>query len=222
MLCLTPTFGDDEMPVNERALHDCLRRLLPHMDTERVALTGGVALDLCVDSSRQAPRRPANDVDFVAADADAVRPSVTSDFLVSHFHLPHAGYAKFLIQLVDPVSRIRVDFFPDANGALSRAQVTDVAGVPLRVLAAQDILAHKLAMLSGASAEKPVDEKHYVDAQQLGALCGRHVPSLAASHRADTHYSRDVNARCPRCDVSQRANFPLAAKSAIFDILGYV
>src|SRR6185503_4384256 len=106
--------------------------------------------------------------------------------------------------------------------ALGRAQVTDVAGVPLHVVAVHDILAHKLALLSGASAASPVDEKHYVDAQQLAALCGRYVPPIPASHVVNAHYSRDCNARCPRCEVSQCANFSLAAKSAILDILGYV
>ena len=212
------------MPISAKALHHCLRRLLPHLDAERIALTGGIAIDLYVDHSRRdrTRRLAANDVDFVADDADAVRSSVTSDFLVSHFHLPHAGYPKFLIQLVDPVSHIRLDFFRDVLGAISRAQIADVAGVPLHVLAVRDILAHKLAILSGASAAKPVDEKHYLDAQQLAALCGRQVPPIPASHVANAHYSHDSNARCSRCEASQCASFPLAAKSAILDILGYV
>jgi hypothetical protein len=207
------------MPMSSKALHDCVRRLLPHLDAERIALTGGIAIRLHVDSSRHFAE---DDVDFVADAVDAIQPSITSDFLVSHFHLPHLGYPKFLVQLVDPATHIRADFFPDVLRALGRAQVADVTGVPLRVLEAQDILAHKLALLSGASVSKPTDEKHYLDAQQLGALCGREVPGLPASHRTRTVYSQDVDAKCLRCEVSQCESFRLAPKSAILNILGYV
>lgn len=65
--------------------------------------------------------------------------------------------------MVDPATRLRLDFFPDALRALSRTTVVDVAGVPLRVVTAQDILDHKLALLSGASVESPIDRKQYED-----------------------------------------------------------
>jgi hypothetical protein len=208
------------MAMNSEVLHNCLRRLLPHVDTGLIALTGSVAIELQVEI---APRCiAAEDIDFVANDAEAVRETVTSDFLVSHFHLPQPGYPKFLIQLVDPATRLRLDIFPDALGALNRTHVLDVAGVPLRVLKAQDILDHKLGLLSKASLANPVDEKHYVDAKRLGTICGREVPLLLASHLAGTVYSQDTKAKCPRCEVSQCAGFPLAPKSAILDILGYV
>jgi hypothetical protein len=105
---------------------------------------------------------------------------------------------------------------------LNRAPVRDVAGVALRVLRAQDILDHKLTLLAGASAASPVDDKHYVDARRLGTVCGREVLELPASHRSTTSYSRDIDAACHRCEVSQCAAFPLAPKRVIFDILGHV
>ena len=211
-------------PLHSDVLHDCLRRLVPHLDTERVALTGGVAIGLHLGVSPRGRMRrlAAGDVDFVAEDANVVRQTVTTDFLVSHFHLPQPGYPKFLVQLVDPATRLRLDFFPDALRALNRAPVRDVAGIPLRVLRAQDILDHKLTLLAGASAGSPIEEKHYVDALQLGTVCGREVPELPASHRSTTTYSQDIDAACRRCEVSQCAAFPLAPKRAIFDILGYV
>jgi len=210
--------------MNADVLHDCLRRLVPHLDTARVALTGGVAIGvhLGVTAGDRNRRVAAGDVDFVAEDARAVRETVTIDFLVSHFHLPQPGYPKFLIQLVDPATRLRLDFFPDLRRALTRAQVADVAGVALRVLEAQDILDHKLAILAGASAASPIEEKHYADARRLGTICGREVPPLPDSHLSSTTYSQDIDAACVRCEVSRCAGFPLAPKRAIFDILGYV
>jgi len=98
------------------ALHSCLRRLAPHLDLERIALTGGVAIGIRAAQHRADTTRAAaaDDIDLVAGSADAVRSSVSTDFLISHFHLPQPGYAKFLVQLGDAAARLRVDVFPDA------------------------------------------------------------------------------------------------------------
>lgn len=210
--------------MNPGALHDCLRRLMPHVDAARVALTGSLAVGMHVDAPHRDRTRAlaAEDIDFVADDPGAVRQTVTNDFLVSHFHLPQPGYPRFLIQLVDPATRLRLDFFPDTLRALVRARVVVVAGIPLQVLDAHDILDHKIALLSGASVASPVEEKHHADARRLGALCGRDVPPVSASHLAGTAYSQDIDEPCPRCQASRHADFPLAPKQAIFDLLGYV
>ena len=52
-------------------------------------------------------------MDFVASSVETVAPSVASTLLVSHFHLPHPGYPKFMVQVVDPETRLRIDVFPD-------------------------------------------------------------------------------------------------------------
>ncbi len=211
------------MAVNTEALHDCLRRLMPHVDDARIALTGGVAIGIHLRGMRGDSRHAvADDVDFVAEGVDAIRQTVTADFLVSHFHLPQPGYPKFLVQLADPATRLRLDFFTDALRAVNRAPVVDVAGVSLRMLEANDILDHKIQLLSGASETRPVDEKHHADAKRLGLLCEREVPTVSASHLVSTAHSRDLDATCLRCHVSRCAGFPLAPKRAIFDVLGYV
>ncbi|HET7463994.1 MAG TPA: hypothetical protein VFJ82_22250 [Longimicrobium sp.] len=201
-----------------------LSRLLPHLDSGRIALTGGVAVGLHLGArcGERARGLAADDVDLVASGVDAVHPGVTAGFLVSHFHLPHPGYAKFLVQLADPVTRLRVDLFPDSLHALARAAVMDVAGVPLRVLAPDDILEHKLATLAKASAAHPAEPKHFEDARRLAALCGRPVPPVPAAHLGAATYSRDVDAVCARCEASRCAAFPLAPRREILDVLGYV
>ena len=210
--------------MNPESLHKCLSRLLPHLDDMQIALTGGVAIRLHVDEVRsdRIPAFAAEDVDFVAGSVHAIHPTVTGDFLVSHYHLPHPGYAKFLVQLVDPASRLRLDFFPDTQRALSRAPVVDIGGVPIRMLGAEDILNHKIQLLSGAFAGSHVEEKHYADAKRLGARCGREVPTIPASQLVSTVYSQDLEEMCSRCETSRSAAFPLAPKAAIFDVLGYV
>jgi len=84
------------VPMNSELLHKTLSRLMPHLDADRIALTGrvaiGVHLDVtCGDRTRAVA---AEDVDFVAAHVDAVRETATREFLVSHFHVPRPGYAK--------------------------------------------------------------------------------------------------------------------------------
>jgi len=198
-----------------------IRKLLAHVDADAIALTGGCAIDRHLTGSgmtRPPSRYP--DVDFVAARQDAIHASVSSAFLVSHFHVPQPGYPKFLVQLVDPESGVRVDIFPDLAGAIARAEIADVAGVRLRVLAPDSLLAHKLVTLSKASPTRPVDTKHYRDAQMLAVLCGRDVPQLPAAHLCDDEYGTDVNA-CVRCAASANPAFPLADKRRIAELLGY-
>lgn len=210
--------------MSPQRLHASLVRLLPHLEPGRIALAGSVAAGLHLGAAcgERAPGIAADDVDFVAAGVDVVRPTVTAGFLVSHFHLPHPGYPKFLVQLADPVSRLRIDLFPDSLHALPRAAVMDVAGIALPVLRPGDILRHKLEMLAKATAAGPVEPKHLEDARRLGVLCGRVVPVVAASHLRAAEYTRDVGAVCPRCEASRSDAFPLSPKRAILDILGYV
>jgi hypothetical protein len=204
--------------------HDCLSRLIPHVEAARIALTGGMAIGVHADRLTGAPSRrlTAEDIDFVAEDVEAVRPTVARDFLISHFHLPQPGYPKFMIQIADPVTRLRVDFFPDSLGALDRAPLVSVGSVQLRVLQVHDLLAHKLALLSKASAAIPIEQKHYTDAQRLAVICGRAVPPGASSHLTETAFSQNREEVCRRCHASRCDAFPLASKRAIFDVLGYV
>jgi hypothetical protein len=210
--------------MNSDALRNCLSRLLPPVDRDRIAMTGGVAIGVHLarsygDASRGAA---AEDIDFAVESVDAIRPTVTNDFLVSHFHLPQMGYPKFMVQLVDPVTRLRLDFFPGALAVLERSATVDIAGVSVRILAPEDILDHKIHLLASASAEAPVEAKHYSDAIRLGGISQRAISRMAAPHPASRAYSRDVNATCPRCEASKRPVFPLAPKQAIFDVLGYI
>lgn len=147
---------------------------------------------------------------------------MVEDFLVSHFHLPQPGYAKFLVQLVDPVSGLRVDVFPDSLGAVLRARQREVAGVSVLVLELSAVLDHKRVLLAQASASAPVEEKHYRDARLLAALCGLPIPDRPATVLGSTVYSHDLTAVCPRCAASGDQRFPLASKRRIHDILGYV
>jgi len=207
-------------------VHLCLSRLRPHVDLARAALTGGVAIaHHAAARGRQRSRDPGavrGDVDLVAAHADAVAPSVVGPFIVSHFHRPQPGYAKFLIQLVDVASGLRVDVFSCDDNVWDDATRDVVVAGGFRVLAPERILEHKLAILAQASAERPVDEKHYRDARLLAELCACEIPERAPNVFASTVYGHDLTTRCARCDASRDPHFPLAPKPDVYEMLGYV
>jgi hypothetical protein len=209
--------------VQSERLGTCLLRLFEHTDANAVALTGSAAIDVQL-SARGLPRCRGllTDVDLVAGSPGAVAPGVTSAFLLSHYHLPHPGYQKFLVQLADPQSRLRVDIFPGSAASIDRARAFDVGGARVRVLDLDAILDHKRAILAGASEERRVDEKHYLDAVMLARICGQEVPDCPASFLRVEQYSREIDAECHRCRSSADAAFPLAPKQRILDTLGYV
>lgn len=197
---------------DETRLRQCLGRLWPHVDADAVALTGGVALGLL----RPGLRARLADVDLVVQRMDAVRPSVTRDFLVSHYHAPGPRGTRSFAQLVDPAARLRVDIFPDPAGSVPRAIRRDLAGASRLVVTAADLLAHKRALLT-----RPVDEKHWRDAVALAEMLGEPTPPVPPSLLPDV-YSTDPMRVCERCALGRSPDFPLAEKPAILDVLGYV
>ena len=74
--------------MKRETVHSCLSRLIPHIDTARIALAGGLAIGLHVDRLADAPSRclAADDIDFVAEDIEAVRPTVARDSLGRRKH----------------------------------------------------------------------------------------------------------------------------------------
>ena len=140
-------------PAPETArLLGCVSRLMPHLRLDEVAITGGVAIQLgMAEIGTEGPREAIADLDLVAGSLNAVASSIAGPFLVSHYHVAQPGVPKFMVQLVDPVSRIRVDVFPDLVGSLARARAVKVGTSQIRMLGLEDILEHKLQTISKAS-----------------------------------------------------------------------
>jgi hypothetical protein len=202
-------------------LSGTLTRFLPHVRQAEIALSGGVAIDLHLSAAGLPPTRNGiADLDFVAGNVTVVSPGVARDFLVSHYHLPQPGYPKYMVQLVDPVSRIRIDVFPDLVSSLALARRRVVAGHTLAVLDARSIMTHKLLTLASSSPHHLVDEKHQRDALVMAALLGERIGLVPPAHLTKETYGLDLSP-CRRCEASRRPEFPLASKQAVFDILGY-
>jgi hypothetical protein len=202
-------------------LTDCLGRLLPHVGRPDIAITGGVAMQVgMAGQGRPGTRSDITDLDLVAASIEVVRPSVVRAFLVSHYHVVRPGVPKFMIQLVDPLTRVRVDVFPDLAGSIADAREIRIGEYSIRVLPLERILEHKLLTLSRASRLAPIDPKHVRDAQLLGDLLGAPVPAIDQEAVAPDEYGTGDLA-CGRCELSNHPDWPLAPKEQVFDVLGW-
>ena len=203
-------------------LSTCLAKFVRHIRRGKVAMTGGVAIDAHLAARGAARSRDVvSDLDFVASRIDAIAPTVAADFLVFHYHVQQPHVPKFMIQLVDPESRIRVDVFPDLVNSIGKAVRMTVAGETLDVLALDTIFEHKVQTLSKATGAHTVDPKHLRDARLLGAALGRDVIDVPSDALAKDVYGGEGDRVCRRCDVSRHPEFPLAPKGEILRLLGW-
>jgi hypothetical protein len=215
---IAAAFGDAEIV----RLSACLARLLPNLRREDVAITAGVAIQVGLAALGRAGTRAAiADLDLVIGSLDSVASSVAGEFLVSHYHVVQPGVPKFMVQLVDPVTRIRIDLVPDLVGSLARSRVVEIGTHAVRALGLEDILEHKLLMLSKSSAANPVDPKHAADAYTLAALFNRTIPPAAPGSLVKDVYGINEHVPCRRCELSGNARFPLAPKQLICSLLGW-
>ena len=206
----------------QRQTASTLARLLMHRDADAIALTGGAAIDFHLTALGDQPsRHSSTDLDFVVSRIDAVGESVSRDFLVSHYHVPRSGVPKFLLQLVDPIARLRIDIFPDLAGSVASAEWHEVGATRVKVLTLASIFEHKLQTLSRASVDRPVDPKHLRDAERLGRRLGRDVPPVAREALQPDIYGGDTDASCQKCEASRHPGFPLAPKEQVFTLLGW-
>jgi hypothetical protein len=205
------------------AVDECLARLQPHLEPRATALTGGVAIHLhLIRAGRSSRRRGFADVDLVANNWAAVRPSVSREFLISHYHLPHPGYTKFLVQLADPGTRLRVDVFGDLTDLLADTHPVLIGQVSTAVLSPRRLLEAKVRLVTTATVERPVDPKHYQDAVDLAEFLGVPRPVVGMQVLMPDHYRTDRTMPCARCEASRRVAYPLAPKERILATLGYV
>ena len=134
---------------------------------------------------------------------------MSKQFLISHYHVPQLGFPKFMVQLVDPISRIRVDIFPDLVGSIKNAWSFTIGKQPVNVLRLRSILAHKCLTISKATPTHPVDPKHDHDARALAAIMGGDVPTAPAGSFVKDVYGGEADMACGRCETSRNPSFPL-------------
>ncbi|HEU4387456.1 MAG TPA: hypothetical protein VFV34_06640 [Blastocatellia bacterium] len=212
-----------------------------------VAVTGSIAAGCHLLRRGIRLRKRLNDIDLVVKGLESLSPALSDEFLIRHFH-PARGGGRILIMLVDQRHRNRIDIFGPAPASLfDRTVVSDIDGLPFRIVSAEDLLARLLTVMCGVTTGNEVDPK-YVG--QFKALLDVADLELAANvwheHRRPDRpfhfeqaveaveqslaanpallqtgvYCQDIDRECEWCHETDE--FPLAARSAIYEILGYV
>ncbi|HEX8069946.1 MAG TPA: hypothetical protein VF546_08345 [Pyrinomonadaceae bacterium] len=225
-----------------------LAKLARHTDAP-VVLTGSIAAGWhLLNAGRRIKRRPLNDIDTVAvAGLPHVRPSVSRDFLINHFH-PARPRGKVLLQLVDAEHGTRTEVFTPATDSLAE-RLSDCAVGPLacRVVSAEDAAAKLLSIICCVLEDRPVDPKYVEHFDQLATVADMTVTrEVWRDYRQETqhaefdaaaaavkarlatdptllqpeHYCQDVDFVCAWCQES--ASFPVAPRAKVYDVLGYV
>ena len=201
----------------------CIQKVARFLYPKSFAVCGGVAVQLLVAKhGLSRPDARVKDLDILAADLDVFPPERFDGWLLSHFHRPHPGYNKHLVQLVDPETRLRVDIFNDAQGKWRDSAPHQFGDASVLVLDARQVLAHKVGLLERASVERPIDYKHLEDARLLASILKESAPWVPADRLCVDVYSTDLSAPCQRCLASRPLPTPLAPKAEILSVLGYV
>jgi hypothetical protein len=222
-----------------------LEKLRQHR-IEPLVLTGGIAIEFLLRSRGiPAETRPLNDIDFLVDSFDEIPKTLGEHFLFRHVH-PHDPQAKTLLQSVDPETELRVDVFRACGETTARAQVVEVCGAPMRMIALEDLAARTARLCMNLDANTPMPAKHARDLLRLLAQVETSgIERAWQDHRKPDHpesfaeaaellcgliatrhdllivpvYSQDARARCPRCEGSEF--FPLADGERIRSLLGY-
>jgi len=225
-----------------------LSKLTRHLD-EPVVITGSLAAGWhLLKSGRQPGKRRLNDIDTVVVTGlPQLRPSLSQDFLINHFH-PHRGGGRVLLQLVDEEHSIRIEIFtPGSNSLAERLIDCGIGNLSCRIVSAEDLLAKLLSIIHSVVEDKPVDPKYVEQFALLSTVADKAVTrkvwrdyrkenqhldfdeateAIKLKIKANlnllraTSYCQDVDLVCAWCHESEL--FPIASRSKIHKILGYV
>jgi hypothetical protein len=225
-----------------------LSKLARHLAAP-VVLTGSIAAGWhLLNNGRQPVKKRLNDIDTVALRGlSGIGPALSRNFLINHFH-PDRGRGRVLLQLVDEEHRTRVEVFtPGSDSLAERLTATNIAGLPCRLVSAEDLLAKLLSIIYSVIEGEAIDPKYVEQFDSLSAVAEIDVARrLWADYRKESQrsdfdeavrlvksgiasgpdllraisYCQDVNFLCAWCHESE--SFPVASRSKVHEILGYV
>ena len=151
-------------------MHDPIRTLFRRLHTAHhlgdIALTGSFAAKLHI----AAPfHRKIGDIDFVAAALYDVPAAWNNDLLCLHIH-PNAAEGHLLAQFLDPETSLMIDVFRERGTAMTRTGRHTIDGHEARLIAAEDLMANTLRLLSNLARSEAVPRKHAADFKNLRNL----------------------------------------------------
>jgi len=225
-----------------------LSKLARYFD-EPAVITGSVAAGWhLLKSGRRLKKRHLNDIDLVSLESmSRIHPSLSQEFLINHFH-PSRGKGKVMLQLVDEEHGTRIEIFTPGSDSLAE-RLTDcaVGDLSCRIVSAEDTSAKLLSIIYSVLEGKAIDPKYIEQFDLLSTVADRAVirkawgeyrkenqhvdfdeaaESVKSRIAANPHllqassYCQDVDFICAWCRESEL--FPIASRSRVYEILGYV
>lgn len=142
-----------------------LSRFVPHVIQENLVIVGGIARrHHLMKHGILYPQRPFNDLDFMVKDASEMRPSITSEFLIAHYHLPRNS--SFFAGLVDPQTKVTIDVFDYYHAPIDPEEV-QIAGFKLKIRGAEDQLTKAVYDLMKITKGRTLSPKEFDSVDQL-------------------------------------------------------
>lgn len=222
-----------------------LERLMPHFIAGNLVIVGGLATTHhLLSRGITSTQRSFNDLDIMIKDPAEMKPSITDEFLIYHYH-PLKG-TSFYILLVDPQTRVKIDVF-DYDPPPVQPEVVQVAGYSVPIRGVEDQFTKTLFDLMRITTPHRTDPKQFSDArllmqiadleraQQIWAKRYSSIYSFSIAEamskaeegrlkypdRVFEHpYRRSEIYTCGEC--KEVPGFPITPMERIYDLLGYV
>ncbi len=149
-----------------KRIESLLDKLLPHLEVREFVIVGGLAIRFHLFSRGvEFPIRQFNDLDMIAKTNHTLRPSVTRDFLISHYHLI-PGQVPY-VALVDAINHITVDIF-GYDPAPEKVVAVGYKDYRLDIVSVEDQLVKTVADCTRILTDKyALDPKQITDAKLL-------------------------------------------------------
>lgn len=224
-----------------------ISKLAQHLQ-EPIVFTGSVATSRhLLQHGILGEKRLLNDIDIVIEGPSGLPASLCQDFLIAHFH-PLRERGKILAQLIDEEHATRIDVFTPGSRSLAERLIDSAIGnVPCKFVSAEDLSAKLLSIIYPVIRGEPVETKYVEHFRSLSAIVdlgsmgevwpeykkesqsldyGEAAEAVWVSITANpgllqvSRYSQDISQACAWCCESEL--FPLAARSRIHEVLGYV
>lgn len=142
-----------------------LERFIPHFDQENLVIVGGAARrHHLIKYDIPYPQRPFNDLDFMIRDRFEMKPSITTEFLIAHYHLPRN--TSFFAGLVDPQTKVTIDVFDYYHAPVDPEKV-QIGGFQLKIRGAEDQLTKAVYDLMKITKGHTVSPKEFDSTDQL-------------------------------------------------------
>lgn len=233
-------------------MHLFLEKFLPHAESDKLVACGGLAtrFHLAV-RGLPSPNRPFNDLDLLIETPSDIKPSVSSDFMIYHYHPPGVDdpveTTYFFYAFVDPESRMKADVFPYRWSTPERFINAQFRDGSIKLVGIEDQMIQCLYDVSRISSQQKVDPKQLDDVHALAQIADIELAQDIWRQNNHPSYPRTLKEAIKRADnirvehpelwqakpyrkskpykcahCQDRPDYPIADMTEVYKVLGYV